>query len=470
MKLRLMLFAGAAAMMAAACSNEDEVAVNPDPRGDALTFSTSVGHSTRATETTIDNLGNFAVVARGMHPDGVLYDNYLIGSGTAGEVAKREGTSSTWKLDRNVYWPSTFEQVMFFAYTTLKDGDPDTDTPLYSGSSFGFENKNPFIEGYAPKKADLTATSNDDATVWADGKVQKDLLVAYTKQSRSKNATTVNLNFKHALTQISITAKQKDKTDNDHRIVKIKGAWVVNAAKSGKLLGDLKYNSTTKESSDSLSWTGTDKTAYGSFYNQIVTLEKTNSMDLLRPEGTTDDGSPILGSLMLVPEDLTAWGKSQNDEGAYILLLCRVELKHTGATHEGDADMSDIYTEGSNHYHQLFPVNASTYNAAEYGFVCVPLSSEWNSKGIGRHYTYNLDICGETTGAGFYPPEFKEEFINGLIPSGSKVGNANLSVVTTRPDTKKVGDPVLDGPIKFSVTVNSWDAPENEWKPGNGDF
>lgn len=234
-------------MMAAACSNEDEVAVNPDPRGDALTFSTSVGHSTRATETTIDNLGNFAVVARGMHPDGVLYDNYLIGSGTAGEVAKREGTSSTWKLDRNVYWPSTFEQVMFFAYTTLKDGNPDTDTPLYSGSSFGFENKNPFIEGYEPKKADLKVTSNDNATVWADGKVQKDLLVAYTKQSRSTNATTVNLIFKHALTQISITAKQKDKTDNDHRIVKIKGAWVVNAAKSGKLLGDLKYNSSLKK-------------------------------------------------------------------------------------------------------------------------------------------------------------------------------------------------------------------------------
>lgn len=451
------------ALLVTSCASDVETVINDDPTGDAISFSPVVGHSTRAAETDINNLGNFAVVARGMHQDGVLYDNFLIGSGTAGEVATREGTSSIWKLGRNVYWPSTFDQVMFFAYTTLKSGD--SGAPLYSGSTFGFENKNPFINGFAPKKADLTVSSDDDATVWADGTEQKDLLVAYTKQERTTNPTTVALNFKHALTQISITAKQKNKVSSDERVVKIKGAWIVNAAESGKLVGDLQYNQSDKTTNDKLSWAGTGKAAYGSFYNQILTLNDTDDMDLLRPEGSEK------GSLMLVPEDLTAWDKTEDNTGAYILLLCRVELKHAGDTHQGDADMGDIFASDGHHYHQLFPVNAEEYDAAEYGFVCVPLSSTWNTDGLGKHYTYNLDICGETTGAGFYPPSFTEEEISKLIPVGAKVGNENMSVVTTRPTGKSVGDPVLDEPIKFSVTVQDWVTPATgDWTPGDGDF
>ena len=385
------------AMFVTSCANDVETVINNAPTGNAISFSPVVGHSTRATETKIGNLGDFAVVARGMHHDGVLYDSFLIGSANAGEVATRDGESSSiWSLDRNVYWPSTFDQVMFFAYTTLKSGN--TGNALYDGASFGFDNnKKTYINNYAPKKADLTVQSDDVAKVWADGAEQKDLLVAYTKQERATSSTaTVSLNFKHALTQISITAGQKNKTGKDNRVVKIKGAWIVNAAASGKLSGDLHYNPADKTTDDTQSWTGTGKAAYGSFYNQILTLEKDGKMDLLRPEST--DGN--LGSLMLVPEDLTAWNKTQTGEGAYILLLCRVELMHSGATHEGAADMTDIFTDGTNHYHQLFPVNTEEYNAAEYGFACVPLSSTWNTDGIGKHYTYNLDICGETTGAG----------------------------------------------------------------------
>lgn len=460
------------AMFVTSCANDVETVFNDDPTGTAISFSPVVGHSTRATETNITNLGNFAVVARGMHQDGVLYDNFLIGSGSAGEVATREGSSSIWTLGRNVYWPSTFNKVMFFAYTTLKAGD--TGDALYDNSTFGFDNKNPFINGYAPKKANLTVSSDAEATVWADGTEQKDLLVAYTMQERTTSPTTVTLNFKHALTQISITAKQKDKTGTDNRVVKIKGAWIVNAAESGKLVGNLNYNKTDETTHDQLSWTGSvNKATYGSFYNQILTLNQ-DDIDLLRPEGDN------LGSMMLVPENLTAWNKTQDNEGAYIednkgayiLLLCRVELKHPGATHEGDANMDDIFADNNgNHYHQLFPVNTAEYDAAEYGFVCVPLSSTWNTDGIGKHYTYNLDICGATTGAGLYPPVFTSEEIAKLIPAGSKVGDKNLKVVTTRPTNKKVGDPVLDEPIKFDVSVQDWGIPaDGNWTPGNGKF
>ena len=165
------------------------------------------------------------------------------------------------------------------------------------------------------------------------------------------------------------------------------------------------------------------------------------------------------------------------------MLLCRIELKHSGATHAG-SDITDIAIEGDNHYHQLFPVNA-TYDGSQYGFVCVPIDTDWGAdateadaadcKGAGKHYTYNLDIYGKNSGAGIYPPA---QTASNLIPSGATVealvlkdGNyekqpVTLSVVD-RPSGKNVGDPVLDDPIKFSVTVAGWTDDSGEWKDGN---
>ncbi len=54
-----------AAGLATSCANEEVVEVNTDPTGSAISFSPRVGRATKATETTISNLGNFAVVARG---------------------------------------------------------------------------------------------------------------------------------------------------------------------------------------------------------------------------------------------------------------------------------------------------------------------------------------------------------------------------------------------------------------------
>lgn len=455
MKLRLILFAVTAAMMAA-CSSEDEVAVNPDPHGDALTFSTSVGHS-RATETKLDNLGNFAVVARGMHHDGVLYNSYLIGSTEkGGDIARREGTSSTWKLDHNVYWPATLNKVLFYAYTTLKSTDGDMTTVLGTGPTFGFDGNNPYIDNFQPLKA--TAPENN---IQADGKDQKDLVVAYTAQEKNKSETNVNLNFKHALTQVSITAKQDGKLANDNRIVKIKGAWIVNAAKSGKLTATADKTGTGENTEYTYkdSWAPTGTEAYGSVWKEAVKLNSTASSNLLREM-----------SLMLIPQNLTAWDikndKTNTSKGAYILLLCRVELEHPGDTHEG-ADLGDIGTGNGKHYHQLFPVNKTKYDATEYGFVCIPLDSKWNTEGIGKHYTYNLNICGNGTGAGKYPPADEAlAYSTSLVPAslGIKVVLNDNSVTG-----KTAGDNVLDEPIQFTVTVDNW-ATTGDWTPGDVDF
>ncbi len=448
------------AIFVTSCTNDIEVDKNIDPAGNAISFAPSVGHTSRATETNLGNLGDFAVVARGMHHDGVLYDNYLIGSANEGEIAKRE-TGSTWKLNRSVYWPATLNKVLFFAYTALKAGDAYDGAKVLGTNAtdpqpaFGFDGDKPYINNFKPLKA--TAV---ESNIQADGKNQKDLLVAFTEQEKTKSETNVSLNFEHALTQVSIKASQTGKLATDNRIVKVKGAWIVNAAESGNL-------TTTGDKDDdnmytyTKSWTVSGKTAYGSVWSDVVQLGDTPS-EILREH-----------SLMLIPEDLKAWDlendkAANNDKGAYIMLLCRVELEHEGTTHSG-SNLEDIYvdTQKGKHYHQLFPVNAEKYDATEYGFVCVPLSSTWNTKGIGKHYTYNLNICGNGTGAGKYPPAAEAEaYKAALVPT-----SLGISVVLNNPEVtgKNAGDNVLDEPIQFTVTVDGWTEPEN-WTPGNGTF
>lgn len=108
---------------------------------------------------------------------------------------------------------------------------------------------------------------------------------------------------------------------------------------------------------------------------------------------------------------------------------------------------------------QQFPVNAEgKYNANEYGLTCIPVKIDWKS---GYRYTYNLDICGAASGAGVYPPIAPED-AQKLIPAG----DADIVLNTTRPSGKNIGDPVLDEPIKFNVSVSAWKE-DSEWTNGS---
>ncbi len=205
---------------------------------------------------------------------------------------------------------------------------------------------------------------------------------------------------------------------------------------------------------------------------------------------------------MLIPQSLTAWDPKNPSvtTGAYIMLLCRVELEHDGESHPGDSKNEDVAFTGSDaagngkHYHQLFPVNTEKYDGSEYGFVCVPLPTDWGNegtpvaaggstttdlKGMGKHYTYKLDICGKESGAGYYPPT---PDASKLIPTGATVTalvlqddgkykeeNVPLKPKTDVPSPKVVGSPVLDDPIKFTVTVSDWDdlSKNSDWTDGN---
>ena len=107
-----------------------------------------------------------------------------------------------------------------------------------------------------------------------------------------------------------------------------------------------------------------------------------------------------------------------------------------------------------NHTHQLFPHDgaATSFDENAYGYACVPIGTLWE---YGKIYRYTLDICGKNSGAGLYPPAF---------PTLPGTPDPDIIIIPTPSD--KVGKPVLDEPIKFTVTVNDWTDPET-WNPGD---
>ncbi len=482
MKIRLFPFAAIAVVMAS-CSNEDVMELNPDPAGDALSFSIAVSHS-RATETTVNNLGDFRVVAKGIHPHGEVYENFLIGDENGGlKATKQSGSINTWDLEQNVYWPTSITSAVFWAYTCSQTRATDNSPVLPKDVKFGFETNNnntAKLTGFSPVRANVTETSADG--YWNDGADQTDMLVAFKYQLRSDGATNVALDFKHALTQIDIKAQSKNKSENDHRIVKIKGAWFVRTKDTATLSAGF---STTKVDNiitgaeakpvwKDFSFVDINKfSAYGSFYNTPRVLTKTSgAQDLL--------GS----SLMLIPQSLEGWNRlpkaekpdseksdtEYDNDGAYILLLCRVELEHDGDSHQEGDKIDDVVVKDGKHYHQQFPVNAENkFNSLEYGFVCVPVTYKLE---MGKKYQFTLDICGAASGAGYYPPVLSEEIQKTLIPASNSFKPFDKAAgpvsIVPRPSTKNVGDEVLDGPIQFNVSVSKWlPEGENNWTPGD---
>lgn len=447
-------FAVLTALCAVSCSNDVVLDQNLDPQGNAIAFSTKVGHSSRAAETTIDNLGDFDVIAKSVYNDGSLYDAYLIGSADGGETAKRDANTSTWNLDHKVYLPNSVKNVAFWAFTDHQAGD---DAKVLSSGTVSFDNHNgPKINGYTSAKADLT---NAALSTWSDGSAQHDLVTAF---AQAKNngifSNIIKLNFNHLLSQVKLNAAQLNKAENDHRVVKVKGAWFVNVRQKATLSAGYAYEAGTDNISDKPSWGAWESPAcFGTYYNHSIDLSSATSVgvDLLKTP------------LMLIPQDvdLAAWdAKSETTTNTYIMLLCRVELKHPGDHHgEDTASGEDIFAANGYHYHQQFPVNAEgKYDAEEYGFTCIPVKIDWKS---GYCYSYDLNICGAASGAGIYPPiapEAVEALKAQLIPAA----DTKIRVNATRPSGKKIGDPVLDEPIVFNVTVDEWKTDE-EWTNGN---
>ena len=398
-------------LLATACSEDSVEMVNYGPE---ITFNTNVS---RAQNIATANLKDFKVWAFSDITESAAFIDGL--------TATKVDDKGYFAFDHSIFWPSDVQTLNFWAVSPAA-----TDNITKNNKKLSIRNVTPDTD---PLK-------------------QQDLIVAYTSANRI-NGTSVSLSFHHALSQIVVRATEGVEGDESKSIT-IKGAWIVNPAASGNLSSNDGVN---------LIWDQlSTKATYGMQYAEAKKLDHT-STSLFDFDPSNDDITKAQSNLLLIPQQLTGWTGGEDPDntlkGAYILLLCRVEATHTGAYHDGVADPSiKPDEEGDKHTHQMFPYTGN-FDPNEYGYSCVPVATKWEP---GKRYIYNLSFCGATSGAGIYPPTDHPT----VDPE-----NPDDKYVDKLPDDKEPGDPVLDNPITFTVTVEDWvdekDADGSGWTNGN---
>ena len=262
-------------MVLGACTNDEVIDVK---QTGSIDLRPLIENSTRATATTVANLGSFKV-------------DVLKGSETYGAMTVTSSDNGgTWTTSPLTYWPSdASQQLDFYAYAPT------------STTGVTIDNTGKKITAYTP------------STTVAD---QKDLVIAYNTGTKTDNeASGVPLLFKHALSQIEVKAK----CAATNMKVEIIGVKVVSVAKDGTFTFPTATTQSGqgKELARTLWAPGSEKIAY--MVRNSAPVELTKTAQSLMPTAS--------GTFMLIPQEITAWNKKNDTEtnhGSYLSVLCRI--------------------------------------------------------------------------------------------------------------------------------------------------
>lgn len=262
-------------MVLGACTNDEVIDVK---QTGSIDLRPLIENSTRATATTVANLGSFKV-------------DVLKGTETYGAMTVTGSDNGTkWTTSPLTYWPSNASQQLdFYAYAPTS------------------------TEGVTINGTDKKITSYTPSTTVSE---QKDLVIAYNTGTKTANeASGVPLLFKHALSQIEVKAK----CANANMKVEIIGVKVVSVAKDGTFT----FPTATTQSGTGHElalglWNtaSSQKTAY--MVRNSAPVELTKTAQSLMPSTS--------GTFMLIPQAITPWNKQNNSTtaGSYISVLCRI--------------------------------------------------------------------------------------------------------------------------------------------------
>ena len=300
----------ASVMLATSCSENQDVMGGVNLSNQTIQINPSVGHpSSRSVETNVSNLGSFRVssfqASQANHMDKVLYSN----------------KGGAWTTDAGkFFWPVEGD-LHFYAYAPEVPGAAD-----------------------APGTYEITSSSQKltNFSPCATAAEQKDFVYAYAKGNLTANGTSgVDVDFKHALTEVSIAAKN----DNSAYTVEVTGVKLGNIKSKGTFTFPAVNNAT------SASWdlSGSGVANYETTWTTANKLGKTVS---------SLDASNV--AFMLLPQQLATNTKAS--AGNYIALKVKITMQGGEVLHND--------------------------------WAYVGINTNWE---MGKHYTYTLDF---TSGAG----------------------------------------------------------------------
>lgn len=328
---------GVAAMTS--CSSEADFAEGAKTN-DLIQFVTDADPMTRSITTT-SSLNEFTVSAflkqdalRSLYMDKVA-------------VTKVDGS---WKTAGEYFWPYN-GTMSFFSYA------PSSLEVAMPGAA-DFDVKTPSLDYIAPSNA-------------ID---QKDVIYAVNadhKFTGSVASSVVNVNFRHALSQIVFSAK----CENANWVVDIADVQIYNVKSKGSYTFPASTTlALTEEGNDVRgNWdVKADLNSYNTGFEAITNIGS----------ATTTLTSSTKLPLLLIPQTSNAWDPKADpkceNKGSYFMIRCKLKQK----------------AADSDNYIRMWPKG----DEEAYGYVAVPVQIDWKE---GKKYTY---IFNFKDGAGFIPP------------------------------------------------------------------
>lgn len=352
-------------MAMASCSQDETIGINHD--GDEITFNVVTNNATRAADVFCNqNLpGGFYVSAIS---DGKTYIDKDYVTGENGNWTNTSGTR---------YWPET--PVDFYAHVN-------------GGDAYKWNNGSPKFEGF---------TVNN--TVGS----QVDLLYA-VKTNQSKTDGKVNLNFRHALSQIVFQAKNT----NANLYVEIAGVSVANVGGTNTFTFPSANTETNIEDHDenaddvyedgefgsgisyNTSWGKWEALTQGTQQYDVdfpkIAVEGNNTLVALTTANKTGEEYNS-NAMLLLPQKTTAWDPEANplpgaekNTGSYLLVDCAIF--NVAGTDYAEGDDVCLWGEPQ----------GSGWTTKE---LAIPVAFDWEQ---GKKYVYTL-VFGE--GNGGYNPD-----------------------------------------------------------------
>ena len=274
----------ASMMLATSCSENQDVMGGVNLSNRSILFNPTVPHATssRAVETTIDNLDAFKVTA--FLPGA---DNYMENVA----YTKADGAWST--NEGNFFWPTSSEYLNFYAYAPAEPCKMATSEDA-DGASFSIDHQFQKLENFSPNAAAAE---------------QKDFIYAYAKGNLEENGTDgVDIKFKHALSQITIAAKN----DNKAYTVKVSGVKIGNVMSKSTF----SFPSTGGDGNDA-SWSQDSQTGSYTTEWESGAVELSSDVKDFKDQGNVP--------FMLIPQSLTSANKAA--DGAYIALKVSIAMQ-----------------------------------------------------------------------------------------------------------------------------------------------
>lgn len=367
--MKHVFYAGLALVALASCSQDETTDV--DKTG-SIGFRTSLGKTTRA-EIKLNNLNSFNVTAFPNAGGSNYFADLAVSSSDAGV---------TWNTASVYYWPAG--TLDFTAYAP---------TSISSRVSIAHGAGNQKITGFEPEQT----VAN-----------QKDVVAAFRSGDKATyGASGVPMNFKHILSQIEVQAK----CTNANLRVRVVGVKLANVNSKGDFAFPQVATATSYEV-PLANWSNLSTlNQYG-----VESATPTTPVELNITAQNIMFGTD---NFLMIPQQLTAYEKTSAPSGAYIGVLCRMDIN-----------------DGHGNYTALYPSATTT----QYAFAAVGIGTEWKP---GKKYVYTLEF-----GDG-----------GGVVPPNQDNPNPGGGTVTppVGPDfPSNPGDPILNNPIKFTVTVDNW--------------